>query len=73
MVYERDVLLTFSSRNLMVSCHTFKSLSHFELIFEYGVRECFNFNNLYAVAQLSQHHLLKRLNELFFVFNLKVP
>ena len=33
----------FSSRSFMVSCLTFKSLSHFEFIFVYGVRECSNF------------------------------
>ena len=30
----------FSSRSLIVSCLTFKSLSHFEFIFAHGVRVC---------------------------------
>jgi len=33
-----NVLPMFSSTNLMVSCLMFKSLSHFEFIFVYGVR-----------------------------------
>ena len=36
-----NVLPMFSSRSFMVSCLMFKSLSHFEFIFVYGVRECF--------------------------------
>ena len=57
-----NVLPMFSSRNFMVSCFIFKSLSHFELIFVYGVRECSNFIGLQAAVQLSQNHLLKRLS-----------
>ena len=45
----------------MVSCLMFKSLSHFEFIFVYGVRVCSNFIELHVAIQLSQHHLLKRL------------
>ena len=33
----------FSSRSFMVSCLTFRSLTQFEFIFVYGVRECSNF------------------------------
>ena len=36
---------------------TFKSLSHFEYIFVYGVKECSNFIDLHAAVQLSKHHL----------------
>ena len=46
----------------MVPCLLFKSLSHFEFIFAYGVRECSNVINLHVAVQLSQHHLLKRLS-----------
>ena len=46
----------------MVSCLIFKSLSHFEFIFVYGVRVCSNFIDVHAVVQLSQHHLLKGLS-----------
>ena len=42
-------------------CHIiFKSLSHFEFIFVYGVRECSNSIELHAALQLSQQLLLKR-------------
>ena len=44
----------------MVLCLIYKSLSHFEFIFVYGVREYSNFIDLYVAVQLSQHHLLKR-------------
>ena len=35
-----DVLPVFSSRSFMVSCLIFRSLSHFEFIIVYIVREC---------------------------------
>ena len=55
------VLPMFSSKSFMVSCLIFKSLSHFEFIFVYDVRECSNFFDLHEDVQLSQHDLLKRL------------
>ena len=58
----KTVLPMFSSRSFMVSSLIFKSLSHFEFIFVYGMRECSNFIDLHAAVQLSQHHLLKRLS-----------
>ena len=54
-----NVLPIFSSRNFLVSCLILKSLSHFEFIFVYGVRMCFNFIDLHAAEQLSQYHLRK--------------
>ena len=51
----------------MLSCLIFKSLSHFELIFPYGLRKCFTFINLYVTVQLSLHRLLKRLSFLHYV------
>ena len=45
----------------MVSCLTFKSLSHFEFIFVRGVRVCSSFIDWHASVPFSQHHLLKRL------------
>ena len=36
-----------------MSCLIFKSLSHFV----YGMRECYNFFDLYAAVQLSHYHL----------------
>ena len=62
------VLPVFSSRNFMLSCLVFKSLSHFEFIFVYGVKECSNFIDLYAAVQFSQHHLLKRLCFPHYIF-----
>ena len=61
-----NVLAMFSSRNLMVSCLIFKSLSHFEFIFVHGVRVCSSFIDLHAAVQFSQQPLLKRLS--FFPF-----
>ena len=52
----------------MVSKLTFRSLSHFELIFMYGIRECFNFIDVHIAAQLSKYHLLKRLSFLHCIF-----
>ena len=54
-----NILLMFSSRGLMVSCLTFKSLSHFEFIFVYVVGVWYSFIDLHVAAQFSQHHLLK--------------
>ena len=45
----------------MVSCLTFKSLSHFESTFLYGMRVCFNLIDLHLAVQLLHHRLLKRL------------
>ena len=61
-----NVLPMFSSRSFSVSCLIFKSLSHFEFIFVYGVREC-STPLIYSI-QLSQHHLLKRLSFLHCIF-----
>ena len=55
----------FSSKNFIVSSLTFRSLTYFEFIFVYGVRECCSFILLHAVVQFSQHHLLMGL--FFFI------
>ena len=52
----------------LVSCLTFKSLSHFGFIFVRGVRVCSSFIDLHAAVQFSQHHLLKRLSSYHFMF-----
>ena len=57
-----SVLPMFSSRNFIVSGLTFRSLTHFEFIFVYGVRKCSSYILLQVVDQFSQHHLLKRLS-----------
>ena len=58
----------FSSKSLIVSALTLRSLIHFEFIFEHGVRECSNFILLHVPVQFSQHHLLKRLSFLHCLF-----
>ena len=50
----------FSSKSFIVSRLTFRSLTYFEFIFVYGVRECSNFLLLHVV--FFQYHLLKRLS-----------
>ena len=62
-----NVLPMFSSRSFMVLGLMFKSLSHFEFIFVYGVRVCSSVIDLHAAVQFSLHHLLKRLS-MFFPF-----
>ena len=57
-----NVLSVFFSRSFIVSCLIFNSVSHFEFIFVYSIRECPNFIYLHEVVQFSQHHLLKRLS-----------
>ena len=52
----------------MISCLLFKYLSHFDLIFVYGKRMCFNFTALHEIVQISQHHLLKRLFFSLYIF-----
>ena len=63
-----NVLPMFSSKILMVFCLMLKSLSHFEFIFVRGVRVFSSFFDLSAAVQFSQHHLLKRLSSLHFIF-----
>ena len=64
-----NVLPMFSSKSIMVS-FIFRSLSYFEFIFMYGVREYSNFIDLYTVVQFSQNHLVKRL---FFLQSVFLP
>ena len=55
---------TFSSGSFMVLHFTFKSMTHFELIFVKDVKSgsrYFFFSFLHMGVQLFQHHLLKRL------------
>ena len=55
----KSVLPMFASQSFIVSGLTFWSLTHFEFIFGYGIRECSNFILLLVAVQFSQHHLLK--------------
>ena len=52
----------FSSKSFIVSGLTFRSLIHFEFLFVYGIRKCYNFILLPVAVQFSQHHLWKRLS-----------
>ena len=63
-----SVLPMSSSRSVIGSGLTFRSLIHFEFIFVHGVRKCSSFIHLQVVDQFTQHHLLKRLAFLHCIF-----
>ena len=63
-----NILPVFSSRSFVVLHLIFKSLSHFEFIFVYGVWACSNVTDVHGTVQLSQHQLLKRLSFLHCIF-----
>ena len=46
MIYVRECFSMLSFRSFMVSCLVFKSLSHFECTFVYGMRVCSGFIDL---------------------------
>src|SRR3712207_5198509 len=62
ILMSKSVLPTFSSRSLMVSGLTFRSLIHFEFILVNGEKEWSIFILLHVAFQFSQYHLLKRLS-----------
>ena len=68
MMYVGECLPMFSSRSFIASGLMFRSLIHFEFIFVYGVIKCSTFILLQVVDQFSQHHLLKRLSFLHYIF-----
>ena len=49
----KSILPMFSSKSFIVSGLIFKSLSYFEFIFVFGVRECSNFILLNVAVQFS--------------------
>ena len=53
VIYVIECSAMFSSKSLVVSGLTFRSLIHFEFIFVYGVRECSNFILLNVAVQFS--------------------
>ena len=63
-----SVLPVFLPKSFIVSGLTFRSSTHFEFIFVYGVRKYYNLILLHVVEQFSQHHLLKRLSFLNCIF-----
>ena len=69
MIYVKDCFcLCFPLKSFIVYGLTFRSLIHFDFIFVYGVRKCFNFILLHITVWFSQHHLLKRLSFFHCVF-----
>ena len=62
MVMSDRVQPMLSSKSFIVSGLISRSLTHFEFIFVYGVRQCSNFILLHVAVQFSQHHLLKGLS-----------
>ena len=58
----------FPSKSFVVSGLTFKSLIHFKFVFVDGVRKCSSFILLHVADQFSQHHLLKGLSFLHYIF-----
>ena len=62
----------FSSKSLIVSGLTFRSLTHFEFIFVYGVRKCSNFILLHIVDQFFHNHFLERLSFPHCIFNIYI-
>ena len=48
----KSVLPVFSSKNIVVSGLTFRSLIHFGFILVYGIRECSNFILLCVAIQV---------------------
>ena len=58
----------FSSKSLIVSGLTFRSLIHYEFIFVYDIRKCSSFILLQVVDLFSQHHLFNRLSFLHCIF-----
>ena len=58
----------FSSKSFIVSDLTFRSLTHFEFTFVYGVREYSNLILSHVAVKFSKHNLLKRLAFLLCMF-----
>ena len=46
----KNIFPVFSCRSFVLSRSIFRSLSHFERIFVYGVRECSNFIDLHIAV-----------------------
>ena len=68
VIYVRECLPMFSYKSFIVSGLIFRSLIHFEFIFVCGVRTCSSVILLHTVDQFSQHHLLKRLSFVHWIF-----
>ena len=74
----KKVLLQLMSKSILFTCKSFivsdlrfRSLIYFELILVYGVKESSNFMLLHVAlhVQFTQHHLLKRLSLIHYIFS----
>ena len=74
----KKVLLQLTSKSIRFTCKSFivpdlrfRSLIYFELILVYGVKESSNFMLLHVAlhVQFTQHHLLKRLSLIHYIFS----
>ena len=63
----KSILFAFF-QSFMVSSPTFRFLIHFLFAFIYNTRKQSSFIILYVAVQFSQHHLLKRLSFIIFIF-----
>ena len=59
----KTIFCIFSSRSFMMSCFIFKTFSHFQLIFVYGVREYSNFIDIRVPYFMSIFRNLYWMNE----------
>ena len=59
--------LMYPSRNFIALCFTFRSMTHFELIFVGGVRSVPGLIFLYVDVPLFHYHLLMRLSLLYCI------
>ena len=69
MIYVIIFVPMISSRSFIMSHLMFQSLRHFEFIFVYGVRVCFNFIDLHAAVKFFHHHLLKIIFFSLYIFH----
>ena len=69
MVYAECVLHMLFSNTFKGSSPTFRSLNHFEFICVYGIRKHSSFILLQIFDQFPEHHLLKRLSFLYYIFS----
>jgi hypothetical protein len=67
-LYPPEFSLFFSCSSFNVSHFILRSLIHLELIFMQGERWGCSFSFLHVNNQFSQHHLLKRLSFLWYMF-----
>ena len=62
-----ECVLPIFSSEFYRTCLILRCLVHFEFIFVYNVRECFNFLLIHVAVDFSQHHLLKGLSFLLYI------